>query len=259
MKGELLYAYSPVRWRITWTITYAVILLGGILGLYAFSNHIGTHSIPAGSVQLVVPYSKYLVGETISFTVYNHFNSAIYVPNGCPSEPLDVYRWVDGSWLRIHDKAAAAACILESRQVSVPANGSTSGTFAAWPHLFDQPGKYRVVAYVDFYNALPYQDFEVIAKPEPAVPATAPSSSGAQQSSGSTLRSQTVTTSGGSISVEYNASAIYVLSINPAPGYTYERSGYGRQIEITFKSNNEIQVQLSLVSGQLVVHTEGGG
>ncbi|USN96065.1 MAG: hypothetical protein H6797_03230 [Candidatus Nomurabacteria bacterium] len=171
MKGELLYAYSPVRWRIMWAIVYAVLLAGALFALYQFGSQIGTHSVPVGDVRLSIPYSKFLVGETVPFTVHNGFNSTIYVTNNCPSEPLEVFKLESGTWKRIHDTVALSDCPLEGRQIAVPANGSMSGTFKEWRHLFNKPGKYRVVAYVEYYNALPYQDFEVISKPKvPRVP-----------------------------------------------------------------------------------------
>lgn len=266
MKGELLYVYDQRRWRIMWIIIYSLVLAGSVVGLYLFSNRIGTHSIPAGNVQLVIPYSKYLVDEPVTFTLYNRFNSTIYVMNQCPSEPLEVYRWTNNSWQRIHDRADLKDCIAENRQVRVPANGSASGTFAPWHHLFDRPGKYRVVAYVEYYNSLPYQDFEVIAKP--AVPkvnritrTNTGDSSGRSSSTTqptSVRRSKTISTSGGSISVQYTSSMIYVISINPAPGYTYEGGSSGSDVEVTFKGATEIQIKLTLSGGQLQVRTEVG-
>ncbi len=269
MKGELLYVYDQKRWRIMWIIIYSLVLAGSVVGLYLFSNRIGTHSIPAGNVQLVVPHSKYLVGEPVTFTVYNRFNSTIYVTNHCPSEPLEVYRWTNDSWQRIHDRADLKDCIAENRQVRVPANGSASGTFAPWHHLFDRPGKYRVVAYVEYYNSLPYQDFEVIAKPKvPKINKTIPTNpddfSGRSGSTTQTApqtsvrRSKTISTSGGSISVEYTSSMIYVISINPAPRYTYEGGSSGSNVEVTFKGSTEIQITLTLSGGQLQVRTEVG-
>jgi hypothetical protein len=120
------------------------------------------------------------VGETISFTITNNYNSPLYVLNNCPNEPLAVYRLQDSSWVRQHDTASLEECPTEDRQVSVAANAVTSGDFSAWHNLFSQPGKYRVVAYVEYYNALPYQEFEVIAKPlakTVSSPTTAPSTS----------------------------------------------------------------------------------
>ena len=167
MNGELLYARNPWHNRIIWAIFYIALSAVVLAGLYLAANQIKTHTLPIGGIQLSVPYSKYVVGETVTFTIKNNFNSAIYIVNNCPTEPLAVYRREGNSWVRIHDQAPSESCSEEQRQVSVPARGSTNGNFAAWPHLFDQAGKYRVVAYIESYNSLPYQDFTVIAKPVP--------------------------------------------------------------------------------------------
>ena len=153
----------PYRFRILWAVVYisAISLVTLLIGLAA--TGIRTHSLPVGSVKLSVPYSKYVVGETITFTIQNNYNSLIDVVNNCPAEPLAVYYQINGSWVRQHDTAALDECPNEDRQVSVPAGGVAQGSFKPWPNLFSKPGKYRIVAFVEYYNALPYQDIEVIA------------------------------------------------------------------------------------------------
>lgn len=174
MRGELRYAYSKIFSRLAW-IAFWIVFLGFLIyGLYQAASTMQLRSLPTGQIQLIVPYSKYIVGETVTFTVKNNYNSPISLTNGCPSEPLNVYRLENGSWVRIHDTAAINECPKENRQIVIAANSSVSGSFAPWHHLFNTPGRYRVVAYVEYYDALPYQDFEVIAKyipvPKPVVP-----------------------------------------------------------------------------------------
>ena len=170
MKGELLYSRNPRHSRILWGLFYVMFCAFLVIGLYLMAARIKTHTLPVGGIELSVPYSKYVVGETVTFTIKNNFNNSIYIVNNCPSEPLAVYRQAGNKWVRIHDQASVGACPEEQRQVSVTAMGSTNGNFAAWPHLFDQPGNYRVIAYIENYNSLPYQDFSVIAKPTPVTP-----------------------------------------------------------------------------------------
>ena len=174
MRKELLHAANPWRVRLTWVAIYLVLMSATLGTLYIMLERVRTFSLPTGGVELSVPYSTYLVGETVSFTVKNDFNSPIYVNNSCPSEPLSVYRQVNGSWLRIHDTTAISNCATQDRTVMIPPNSSMTATFANWPHLFDTPGNYRVVMMVQYYNALPYQDFQVIAKPTPALATTPP-------------------------------------------------------------------------------------
>jgi len=157
----------PFRFRASWSIVYilAISLIVFLAGSAAMG--IRTHSLPTGSVKLSVPYSKYLVGETISFTIQNNYNSSINVVNNCPAEPLAVYYQVNGSWVRQHGQALLDECPNEDRQVSVKPGGSIDGSFKPWQNLFGKPGKYRIVAFVEYYNALPYQDIEVIASESP--------------------------------------------------------------------------------------------
>ena len=174
MRGELRYVYSKVFSRIFWIIFWFVLLVLIVYGLYQAASTIQMRKLPTGQIQLVVPYSKYVIGETVTFTVKNNYNSSIYLTNSCPAEPLNVYRQENGTWVRIHDTASTNDCTDEHRQIEIAANGSASGSFGPWHHLFDVPGKYRIVAYVEYYDALPYQDFEVIAKYVPAQPVANP-------------------------------------------------------------------------------------
>jgi hypothetical protein len=199
MKGELLHAENPWQSRLRWLGVYAVLTLAVLGGSYAMVSRIRTYSLPTGGVQLSVPYSTYITGETVSFTVKNNFNSAIYINNGCPSEPLSVYRFENNAWVRIHATTALTNCASQERTVKVPANSAMTATFANWPTLFASPGKYRLVMQVQYYNALPYQDFEVITPPAPfvasksssAVATATPGSSSATSSGGSTKTGST--------------------------------------------------------------------
>jgi hypothetical protein len=253
--------------RVIWAIVYAALAVMFMLGLYWTAQRIRTHTLPVGSIQLTVPYSKYLVGETVSFTIKNNYNSPVYLLNHCPDEPLEVYRLENGQWVRQHDEASLDDCPDERRQISVPANGLVSGSFAPWRNLFKQPGKYRVVAFVEYYNALPYQDFEVIALPAgtsktTTTPAEQQTQDSALPTSGSATpyspkQTKTISISDGTIVVEYDTANIYVTSIAPAQGCTYEGGESGSQVEVTFKCpGGETQVQLSLANGQVAVKIE---
>lgn len=217
MNGELLYTHHPGHFRIIWLLVYVIIAVALVVGLLEAASRIKTHTLPVGQVQLSVPYSTYVVGETVSFTIKNNFNSTIYIANQCPSEPLNVYRWDVGSWVRIHDQAAQSDCASEQRQVTIPPHGTQSGSFGPWHHLFNQPGKYRIVAYVDFYDALPYQDFDVIAKPQTS------SSTQSNQSTNTAptpaVQNQTISVNYhsitlGSVQLQYNSSAVAVVSVS---------------------------------------------
>jgi hypothetical protein len=169
MKGELQYVHSKTPSRVSWIVFYAVITISLAIGFYMVSASMKTRTLPVGEIQLTIPYSKYVVGEIVTFDLANNYNSPVYVTNDCPNEPLNVYRKEGNSWVRVHDIASVTDCPLQDRMVTLAPKAVTHGSFKSWPHLFATPGLYRVVAYVEYYDALPFQEFEVIAAPAPRV------------------------------------------------------------------------------------------
>ena len=164
MNNELDLLKNPLKLSLFWVVVY--ILIAGFIigGANIAASQVRTHTLPTGDVTLSISYSKYVVGESVAFTIKNNYNSSISILNNCPAEPLAVYRQAsDGSWIRQHDYASYGGCSTEQRQVSVAAGQSITGSFDPWQNLFVNPGKYRVVAFVEYYNALPYQEFEVVA------------------------------------------------------------------------------------------------
>lgn len=167
MSKELDYTHNPkvtyMRWGVTYVLFFALLIAVFLL----VAGRIHTYSTPKGSFELSIPYAKYLVGETVTFTLKNNFNSPVYVADDCPSEPLAVYKFENTTWVRMHDGGSDESCEAKDRQIVIPAGGERTGSFADWKNLFASPGKYRIVAYVEYFDAMPYQDFEVIAQPTP--------------------------------------------------------------------------------------------
>jgi len=166
MNNELKNMRNPHKLRLIWVILYIIISVVVIYVAVQAADKIKTHTLPTGKVQLTIPYSKYLVGEKIGYTIKNEYTSPIYIINSCPSEPLTVYRQESGKWVRQHYEAKLKDCPDEDRQISVDAGQTVGGSFANWHNLFKRPGKYRVVAVIEHYDSLPYQEFEVV---EPSV------------------------------------------------------------------------------------------
>ncbi len=207
MNNELDHLKHPFKLSLFWVVVY--ILIAGFIigGANIAANQVRTHTLPTGDVTLSILYSKYVVGESVNFTIKNNYNSSISILNNCPAEPLAVYRQAsDGSWIRQHDYASYGACSTEQRQVSVAAGQSVSGNFDPWPNLFVNPGKYRVVAFVEYYNALPYQEFEVVA-PKTASTTQSQSSAVADTVSTSASTSGTTTSDSNSSSSSQSSSS----------------------------------------------------
>lgn len=283
MKGELYHVQHPGHSRKRWALFYIILAAVLIAAFLLVAGRIRTYTVPAGAISLTVPYKTYLVGEPITFTVSNGYNSAIYITNKCPHEPLAVYRQEGEVWKRIHAETETKNCSDADRQVRVAPGGQQSGSYANWPSLFAQPGKYRIVAYVEYFNAAPYQDFEIISRPVAApaparptirtrsYPAPLPTTrqfddeEGETKTTGTTQptatgggtatpssQSKTVSTNAGSINVRYTSNYITVLSVSPSPGCTYEGGQSGAFVEVTFKcSGSETQIQLWLSGGTL--------
>ena len=169
MSSELEFTRHPLRTYLKWTLVYVIIAGLVIAIVMLLATRIRTYSIPSGALSLTTPYSRYLVGEPVTFTLRNNFNAPIYVTNNCPSEPLAVYYQVNGVWQPVHDTTSIDSCASSARQIVIPVGGEQQGSFAAWPNLFSTPGKYRIVAFVEYFNAVPYQDIEIVAKPVPVV------------------------------------------------------------------------------------------
>lgn len=161
-KGELHYAKNPHHSYLKWALFWVLTLVFFFAGSYILLDRIQTHAVPVGKLELRVPYSRYNLGEDIYFSLTNKYNGTIYVSNNCPSEPLMVYKLTAGKWVRIHDKAEAEECPDQDRQIALPPNAVVTDSFAKWDNLFSTPGKYRIVAFVEYYDDLPFADFEIV-------------------------------------------------------------------------------------------------
>lgn len=182
-KGELYHVIHPHRSKINWIIFYLVILACFFASFYLVASHIRTRGIVTGKIEINTPFSKYLIGEDISFTIKNGYNTTIFVTNKCPEEPVAIYFREDNTWKRIHGTATKSDCSFQERQVQVPANSFVTVSLSPWHNLFTQVGQYRLVSVVNGFDELPFVDFEIISPP-PVVVASGNSTSTKAQSTG---------------------------------------------------------------------------
>lgn len=153
-----------------WSVFYIVLLGGAYMYVSDWYAKHNENQLPSGHIELVMSKGAYQVGETVEFTVLNHFPTTVFVTNHCPKEPLNVFRWEEGKWVELHDTAlnADSACYTQERNVAIPTDGSRTYNFSDWPNLFKEPGVYRIALVVDHYTEVPFQDF-VILKPAEVV------------------------------------------------------------------------------------------
>ena len=148
-----------------WIFLYVVLIATFVFSVYWQAKRVNTLGLASGRLQLTTSKSTYTIGDSISYTLKNNLEKPITLVTSCPQEPLYVYSWANNAWARIHDTATASACSGEPPQQTIPVGGSYTQTFDKWPNLFDKPGIYRIVSLATNYTALPYADFQVIAKP----------------------------------------------------------------------------------------------
>lgn len=155
------------RFHLVWVLFYAIaILTVGLFAHHLLEEH-GDDQLPSGHVELSVSNQQYQPGETVYFTIKNNFPTKIYITNNCPGEPLNVYKWDGAKWTQIHDSAdnPDSECYKQSRRVPISAGATITYSFKDWPHLFENPGVYRLVLVIDHYDELPFVDFKVLEKP----------------------------------------------------------------------------------------------
>lgn len=150
-----------------WVFLYLVLIALFAFAVYWQAKRVNTLGFASGEIQITTSKTKYTVGDTISYTLKNGLDQPITIADNCPQEPLYVYTWTNNSWVRIHDTTATSNCSGVPKQRTIPAGGSYSQNFNNWPNLFNKPGIYRVVSLASNYTALPYADFQVVAKPVP--------------------------------------------------------------------------------------------
>ena len=110
MKGEFSFVRHPRGTYVAWAAFYVVLFVVLTTAFLLVAGRIRTYFMPTGSVQLSIPYKTYLVGEPITFTLKNNYNSSVYVSNSCPEEPLAVYRKESSGWVRMHDTTDPTNC-----------------------------------------------------------------------------------------------------------------------------------------------------
>ena len=72
MRSELKHTQNPYRMFFFWIAFYSIIAMILTFAFLKVTDRIKTHSVPSGSIELNVPYSKYVAGEVVTFTLKNN-------------------------------------------------------------------------------------------------------------------------------------------------------------------------------------------
>lgn len=152
---------------VGWVMLYLALIAVFVFMVVWQARRVNTLGFASGTLELSMSKTTYTVGDPISYTLKNNLKQPVTLTNNCPGEPLYIYSWTNNSWVRIHDTAAAASCAGEARSFTIQPGASYTQDFSKWPNLFSKPGIYRIVGLATNYNALPYVDFQVVAKPVP--------------------------------------------------------------------------------------------
>lgn len=158
---------------VGWAIFYILVFGAFLIFVYAQGRQIPTYALPDGRIALSTDKTMYAVGDTITYSIANGLSSPITLLNYCPQEPLHVYQWQNGAWVRIHDTQDAVSCPEHAKPIRIAAHTTYTATYAKWPHLFHDAGIYRIVTFATNYPDLPYADF-IVAKPAANTPVQAP-------------------------------------------------------------------------------------
>ncbi len=145
-----------------WTMFYLLLLAAFIFVIVWQSHKVNIYQFPNGQIQLSVSKAKYTVGQTVSFEIHNGLSNTIQLVNYCPNPPLHIYQWENGQWILM--SAKTKSCNGGMQLTTINPGGTYTGNYSKWPKLFNKPGIYRIVALATNYTALPYVDFQVVAK-----------------------------------------------------------------------------------------------
>lgn len=174
MKISNMQKITPLLKKLflPWVALYVFVIGGAVVWASNIYKDNNEFRLPSGEVELLVSKTQYQLGETIEFSVINHFPVPIFVTNNCPKEPLDVYQWKNETWVQLHDVARDnSECYSQERNVEIPSESARSYNFNDWPNLFNKPGVYRMATKIDHSNSIPFQDF-VILEPAQVVEVT---------------------------------------------------------------------------------------
>lgn len=98
---------------------------------------------PIQEVTITTDKTKYNQGDIIKAVIRNNLNTSIwYIPDDCPTEPLNVYKFINNNWKQVHF-ATRALCRLIRHHIEIKPGTVKDISYEYWKGFF-KPGKYKI-------------------------------------------------------------------------------------------------------------------
>lgn len=158
------YYKNHNRRLIAWSLLYLILVVVFLIAFLTQIMKVNTLQIPSGYLQIVSQKTKYTVGDTVSFSLLNGYNTPIQLYNKCPKPWLHIYQFKNQVWNQISAIANITQCASEPQSLTIAPHKSITENYSLWPKLFNSPGIYRLVVFASNDPTLAYTDFQVVAK-----------------------------------------------------------------------------------------------
>lgn len=112
---------------------------------FVFSKFIAppTQNTSAEPLKITTTKTEYGRNVLVGVTIENNTDKDITIPNDCPSEPLDVTKYVNNQWQPISVKTDIPCP--DAQPLTVKAKDKLALDFSSWNHaLFGENGRYKV-------------------------------------------------------------------------------------------------------------------
>ncbi len=96
-----------------------------------------------GTFEFIASKNEYNRTQKVTLELSNYTDQEILIPNECPGEPFDVYKYENGEWVQV--SADPELNCERSQDLVIPAGEQTSIVYENWNHaLFSDLGRFRI-------------------------------------------------------------------------------------------------------------------
>ncbi|MBD3330653.1 membrane protein insertase YidC [Candidatus Peregrinibacteria bacterium] len=112
---------------------------------FIFQSCQGDKELPAdtGNLLLTTTKDEYGVSKTVTIEIENLTGEEVVIPNECPSEPLNVYRYENNKWTQ--KTSSPPLNCPDTSDITLAHGDSTRITYENWNYaLFSDKGRYKI-------------------------------------------------------------------------------------------------------------------